>query len=344
MIANTSVVRELLVAAALLLFVSMETRAGDDLQAPEWRTSPISGVESLYHTEADRENDYSRLLDGRLDSTPPRLVAQYPRVADPVEAAADPDAQDLSYLSRELINPVTSLWSLTLQSNNFRLENDEWAYNLLFQPVLPVGLTKDINLITRPVLPLYNSVPVPTGPGEFDQTTGLGDMILLEMFSLANTGNWIIGAGPTFIFPTASKRFTGQGKWQVGPALGLGYITQRWLLGAFIQQWWSFAGDSDRPDTSQMNLQPFASWFFNGGWNIAYSGNILANWEAPSSDTWTVPLGVGVGKVMRVGKLPVRVQVAVQYMPIRPSDFGPEWNFQIQLTPVIPRLIREPIF
>lgn len=239
---------------------------------------------------------------------------------------------------------MTSLWSLTFQFNNFRLENNQLFNNLLFQPVLPVALTNDVNLITRPVLPLYNIVPRPTASGVLKRTAGFGDMALLELFSPANTGNWILGAGPTFIFPTASSTFTGQGKWQVGPALGLGYITDEFLLGVFPQQWWSYAGASNRRDTSQMNLQPIAQYFFGEGWNIGYSGNILADWKAPSSERWAVPVGLGFGKVLRLGILPVRIQLAAQYMPVRPSNFGQKWNIQLQLTPVIPRLISEPLF
>jgi hypothetical protein len=27
-------------------------------------------------------------------------------------------------------------------------------------------------------------------------------------------------------------------------------------------------------------------------------------------------------------------------MPVRPSNFGQEWNFQVSVTPVIPKLIK----
>jgi hypothetical protein len=126
--------------------------------------------------------------------------------------------------------------------------------------------------------------------------------------------------------------------------LVVGYLTDKFILGAFPQQWWSFAGDSSRPDTSQMNLQPIAAWFFGEGWSVGYSGNILADWKAPSNNRWTVPIGVAVGKVVKLGKLPVKIQLAGQYMPIRPDNVGQEWNIQINLTPVIPKLIKEPLF
>jgi hypothetical protein len=135
--------------------------------------------------------------------------------------------------------------------------------------VLPVALTKNWNLITRPVVTLFNSAPYPNphNPAEIKRTMGFGDTVFMEM--LAPTpklvGNWLLGIGPTFILPTASSDFTGQGKWQVGPAVVVGYLSKKWILGTFVQNWTSFGGSGNRPGTNQMNLQPFAGYFLPGG-------------------------------------------------------------------------------
>ena len=252
-------------------------------------------------------------------------------------------------LAKEITNPVTSLWQLQLQFNNLKLESSdtplsqEWVHNLYFQPVLPVSLTEHWNLITRPVFTLYNSVPVPTGPTTNKQTTTFGDTTLASVLSPAGHEPWIFRVGPTFIFPTAGGDATGQGKYQAGPAIGGGYITKKFMVAAFAQQWWSFAGDSDRSDTSQLNLLPLIYRFWGDGWSVGYSGNILADWKAPSGETWTVPVGAALGKVVFFGRLPVQIQVAGQYFVERPTG-GPEWNAQLQLTPVIPRLIKKTLF
>jgi hypothetical protein len=217
------------------------------------------------------------------------------------------------------------------------------VYNLYFQPVLPVKLSEGMNLVTRPVITLYNSVPVPTGPSSTEQTTDFGDMILAQVLSPAGTEPWIFGVGPTWIFPTAGSDFTGQGKWQVGPAIGGGYITNKFMIACLAQQWWSFAGDEDRASTSQLNLLPLLYRFFGEGWSVGYSGNPVADWEAPSGEKWTVPLGVSLGKVIMFGLLPVQLQVAGQYFVEKPTG-GPKWNAQIQITPVIPRLINKTLF
>ena len=249
-----------------------------------------------------------------------------------------------SELNRQLTNPVSSIWSIANQFNNFELNNGHWNNNWNFQPVMPVSLTKDWNLITRPVMPFYNIVPHETAPGQFERAAGLGDLALLELLSPAHSGNWVLGAGPTFIFPTATSHFTGQGKWQMGPSAVVGYLTKEFFIGVFPQQWWSIGGEHGRPGTNQMNLQPIATIFFGEGWSIGYSGNILANWTAPSEDVWTVPIGLGLAKVVKFGRLPVKLQLAVQYMPVHPRISGQEWNVQVSITPVIPKLIKGVLF
>ena len=164
--------------------------------------------------------------------------------------------ESASELNRELTNPVSSIWSIANQFNNFELNNGQWNNNWNFQPVMPVSLTKDWNLITRPVMPFYNIVPHETSPGEFARDTGLGDLALVELLSPANSGNWILGVGPTAIFPTATSEFTGQGKWQLGPTAVVGYLTKQYFIGVFPQQWWSIGGQHGKPNTNQMNLNP----------------------------------------------------------------------------------------
>ena len=274
--------------------------------------------------------------------------------AGPPDAPAAASGDEMVELSKKLANPVSELWSIAFQQNNFRVstlpgQDDEWNSNLNFQPVLPVALTSRWNLITRPVITVLNSVPHPVlGPGgvETERTTAFGDTVWMEMFSPspAVAGQWLLGIGPTFIFPTAASDYTGQGKWQVGPAAIVGYLDKKWILGGFVQNWTSFGGDGDRADTNQMNLQPIASWFFPDGWSVGYSGNVLANWEESRDEVWTVPVGIAVSKMLRFGRLPVKLQVAGQYMPIHPDNFGQEWNLQFSVVPVLPKMIKGTLF
>ena len=332
-----------LAAAAVLTLVSV---------APAWAADDsVTGLTAprLYPGALPYHLDVGG-LDGTLGqgdlgvNTPTtRLVAQAtgaPATAGAPAAEPDGPEESASELNRKLTNPVSSLWSITNQFNNFKLSNGHWNNNWNFQPVLPVSLTRDVNLITRPVMPFYNIVPHETTPGQFERTAGLGDLALLELLSPAHSGHWVLGAGPTFIFPTATSKFTGQGKVQAGPGVVVGYLTKEFILGVFPQQWFSIGGDPGRPDTSQLNLQPIAAIFFGDGWSFGYSGNILADWKAPSRDVWTVPIGAAIGKVVKLGRLPVKIQLGLQYMPVRPRSSGQEWNVVVEVTPVIPKLIK----
>jgi len=159
------------------------------------------------------------------------LSAAAARAADPGAAtppAADDDRNAApTEINKKLTNPVSSIWSITFQQNNYRLTFHKpnsvtrWSSNLLFQPVLPVAITNDWNLITRPVVPLFVSQPHPNpnDPTKNARNTNFGDITLLNMISPSPNlvGNWLLGLGPTWIFPTAGSEFTGQGKWQVGP-------------------------------------------------------------------------------------------------------------------------------
>lgn len=275
--------------------------------------------------------------------------------SSPVAPSAVPDSSvpastlSANELAKQISNPVTDLWQLQFQFNNEKLEtsnspvSDKWVNNLYFQPVLPVKLTENWNLITRPVIALYNSVPYPTGPVSSERTTTLGDTILAQVLSPAGSEPWIFGVGPTWIFPTAGSDLTGQGKWQGGPAVGGGYITNKFMIAALAQQWWSFAGDADRKNTNQLNVLPLIYRFFGDGWSVGYSGSILTDWKAPSGERWTVPVGLSLGKVVKLGILPVQIQIGGQYFVQSPMG-GPKWNLQLQFTPVIPRLITKTLF
>ena len=188
---------------------------------------------------------------------------------------------------------------------------------------------------------MVNSVPVPTQKGRIYQATGFGDTILATLLSPSPklAGPWILGAGPSFIFPTATTTNVGQKKWQLGPGGVFGYLGEHYIVGVFPQQWFSVAGNGSK-QTSQMNVQYFAAYFLPHGWSVGTSPNVLINWYASDGNKVTFPIGLNVSKVQKLGILPVKFQVQGQYMPVNPSVFGQRWNIQVAITPVIPKLIK----
>ena len=249
----------------------------------------------------------------------------------------------LTEVNKELSNPISTIWALSFQQNTFWLNKPERnVVNVLFQPVLPVSITSNWNLITKPVIPVFNSTPYVNKSGNLHRVTGFGDTALVELLSPGTrlAGPWLIGAGPTFIFPTASNSRLGQNKWQIGPTGLLGYLGEKWIAGVFPQQWWSVGGPGSNT-TSQMNVQYFFSYFPAAGWSVGTSPNMLVNWYARKySNKVTFPIGLNVSKVVKIGPLPVKFAVQGQYMPVHPDVFGQKWNLQFSVTPAIPKLIK----
>ena len=171
-------------------------------------------------------------------------------------------------------------------------------------------------------------------------------MSLVEIVSPSTSlvgPNWLLGLGPTVIAPTASNAKVGQGKWQVGPTGVLGYLGDKFALGLFPQQWWSVGGYAAH-NVSQLNLQYFVVYFPGDGWSIESTPNILVNWDGSGGNKVMFPVGIGLAKVVRIGPLPVKLALEVQYMPVHPDLFGEKWNVQLKISPVIPKLIKGVLF
>jgi hypothetical protein len=271
-------------------------------------------------------------------------------------APAHAQAPSADELNKQLNNPVSSVWSLTLQNNVTQLKNSggnlpewdnhdtEWLYNANFQPVLPLPLTEDWNLISRPVLSLFMDKPV------FDQTrfegkSGLGDTTFFSLLAPAHPKTKLLwGIGPTLIFPTASPEILGQEKWQAGPAAVALDLSDRWVFGVLPQHWWSYAGDGGAPSVSFTNVQYFIQRLFPGGWQVGMAPNFTVDWKADHDNAVTFPVGLGVGKLLHLGKLPVKVVAEAQYAVVHPEDIGQRWNLRLVLTPVLPALVKHPLF
>ena len=238
-------------------------------------------------------------------------------------------------LAKAAQNPVADLISLPLQNNtNFGVGPGDDVQNVLnIQPVMPVELSENWNLITRTIAPvIYQPELVPGYGSEF----GLGDINTTLFLSPAKPGKIIWGVGPVFSFPTASDRVLGTDKWSAGPSAVVLTIRGPWVVGALANNLWSYAGDDDRKDVNQFLLQYFINYNLPKGWYISSAPIITANWKADSGDKWTVPFGGGIGKIFRIGKQPVNAQVQAFYNVEKPVN-GPDWTLRLQLQFLFPK-------
>jgi hypothetical protein len=264
------------------------------------------------------------------------------------EEAQPPSKQEPSEeeLAKQTQNPVADLISVPFQNNfNFGTGSKNrtvWILNI--QPVIPIKISEEWNLITRTIMPVINQPSLFPGTSS---ATGLGDINPTFFFSPAKSGELIWGVGPTFTLPTATDSLIGSGKFSMGPAAVALSIQGHWVYGALANNQWSVAGWG-KQNVNALLLQPFVNYNLPDGWYLLTAPIMTANWAAnKAGDVWTVPLGGGVGKLFRLGeilpleghpiaKLPINTQLQAFGNVHRP-EFGSDWQLRFQVQLLFPK-------
>jgi hypothetical protein len=279
-----------------------------------------------------------------------------------------PGESPSSDLAKKLQNPVADLISFPLQSNfdlgggvdipsgfgrgfltrvlprgparlasrvlNFALRDEPnrgqaFRYTLNIQPVIPISLNDDWNVISRTILPVVYQDDV-LG---ISSRGGLGDTVQSLFLSPKSTEPFIWGAGPVFLFPTATDDTLGAERWGMGPT---GVILKQdgpWTYGILANHIWSFARDDDRKEVNATYLQPFLSYTFKTATTISFSTESTYDWIG---DQWTVPLIGGVSQLVKIGKLPVSLGVNGKYW-VEGPDGAPVWGMRFTMTFLFPK-------
>jgi hypothetical protein len=214
-------------------------------------------------------------------------------------SSAAPADEDLAKKSQ---NPIADLVSVPFQSNtNFSAGPFNRTQEVLnIQPVVPLHITAEWNLISRTIMPVI-SQPDPIFNGS---TNGIGDITQEFFVSPTHPGDLIWGVGPVFTIPSATDPILGQGKVLVGPTAVLLTTPGHWVIGVLVNNQWSVGGNPLRPPVNEFLAQPFVNYNMAHGWFLTSSPVITANWLATSDHRWTVPFGGGVGRVFKLGDQP----------------------------------------
>jgi hypothetical protein len=251
-------------------------------------------------------------------------------------ALAEMSAEELAKLAQ---NPVGNLVSVPFQNNtNFNVgPQDDRTQNILnIQPVIPITLNENWNLITRTIVPLIWQPEFAPGQGT---TFGLGDIQLSTFVSPSNPSpsGLIWGAGAIVQMPTASNGL-GNKNWGLGPTAVALHLQKGdpWVFGALANNVWSLSNDGRGGSYSNFLLQPFVNYNFPEGFYLTSAPIVTANWKADSGDQWTVPLGGGVGKIFHLGRLPVNSQLSAYYNVVTPDD-GADWSTRLQVQFMFPK-------
>jgi hypothetical protein len=250
--------------------------------------------------------------------------------ADSPPPAADNSAE----LAKKLANPIANLISLPIKV--------DWdtgigpaeasATTYVIQPVVPISLNADWNVISRTIIPyVERQSPLTGGHGE----SGLADVTQSFFFSpkAPTSGGWIWGAGPVLLLPTASNNAIGSEKWGAGPTAVVLRQDSGWTYGILANHIWSFAGDDDRADISATFLQPFLSYTTKTYTTFSINTESTYDWK---NEQWTVPLNLSVSQLLKFGQQPVSFALGARHYVERPSN-GPDWGLRFTVTFLFPK-------
>jgi hypothetical protein len=260
---------------------------------------------------------------------PPPAGAEASQGAAGTEASQG-GAESTNKLREAAQNPVADLISLQFQDNPaFIYGPYHGTQNVLnFQPVIPIHLNEDWNLIARPITPIVRQ---PRLAPDLGPEFGLSNIEPELFLSPAHPGEFIWGLGPALYLPTATDKTLGTNAWGAGPgAVGL-TIQEPWIVGAVFNNVWAWRNGQK---VDAMTLQYFVNYNLPEGWYLASQPIITADWRARAEDKWVVPVGGGVGRVFKLEDLPpINAQVQAFYNAVRPTAgpvTGPIWSLRFQ--------------
>jgi hypothetical protein len=256
------------------------------------------------------------------------------RSAEPSPSSDGGSADDATALAKKLQNPIGDLYSFPFQNNtNFNTGPNKGTQDILnIQPVIPIHINEDWNVITRTILPLIwqpslqpaQTVPFGSGPTTFSAFLSPSKPV----------NGWLWAVGPVIQVPTISDKSLGSNVWGAGPTAALVYIKGPWVTGVLANNVWSLGGTQGLSGT-RYNLflvQPFANYNFDKGWYTGTAPIITANWLTAGNKAWTLPVGAQVGRVVKIGgKLPVNFLLGAYYDALRP-EYGSTWQLRTQVT------------
>jgi len=253
--------------------------------------------------------------------------------------------------TEDSMNPLSTVISVPFENNTlFNVGPSKTTVNILnVKPIFPVNLG-DWNLINRITLPIAYTEgqdeevtgDFTTGignPGSFGlgSVYGLADVTYQGFLTPARSGKIAWGLGGSLVLPTHTKDRFGSNKWSAGPAIVIFSTQGNWIWGAIAQNIWSFAGDSDAADVNVFSAQFTVNYKLKNRWYLTTAPLIVANWEVDKENRWTVPVGGGIGRLLKLkGKKAVAIDAGAYYNVETPR-FANNWYSQVLVNFLFPK-------
>jgi hypothetical protein len=204
-----------------------------------------------------------------------------------------------------------------------------------FQPVVPISIGDDWNVISRTILPvIYTNRFVPPFDGP---NFGTGDTVQSFFFSPKAPSSWgkiIWGVGPAFQLPTATVGSLGAQKWGAGPTVVMLKMAGPVTAGFLANQVWGFAGNDNRKRFNQTFFQPFVTYTTHTA--TTFGANMENSYDFVDS-RWTAPVNIFVSQMARLGPQIAQFQVGFRSYVATPDGVGPNWGLRFTVILLFPK-------
>ena len=294
---------------------------------PAWtqETQSADGAKTEKASSDASQSDTKKDANNALPSEPGQGTA--------APSAPQPAGSDSQELAKKLSNPVASLISVPFQSNfDFGLgpNKNGFRYTMNFQPVIPIKLNNNWNLIARTIVPIIHQSDVVPGTSQ----SGIGDIVQSFFLSPNKTKPFVWGLGPVLLYPSGTDQFLGTGKFGVGPTFLILKQKKQWTVGALMNHIWSVAGDAARSDVSSTFFQTFVSYTTRKAWTFGVNAESTYDWV---SEQWSVPVNLSVSKLVRFGKQPVSMGGGLKCWATSPAGGAQNCGLRLTVTPLFPK-------
>jgi len=231
-------------------------------------------------------------------------------------------AQDAGDTAAQANNPLANMTALNFQNYYIgRITDTDKDGNQFWLRFAKPFEVADTRWLMRASLPV-NTYPVAAGG---DLATGMGDLNVFAAY-LFDTSNPAVsfGLGPQITAPTAPDERLGSEKWSAGFANVLfDGRSQRFQYGYLLTWRASFAGSADSANVNVGAFQPFAFYQLGDGLYLRSAPIWVYNFD---NDAYSIPLGLGIGKVIKRGKTVFNVFVEPQVSVAYRGPGQPDWQ------------------
>lgn len=255
-------------------------------------------------------------------------------IASSLGSGAAAQSTDASELSKQLSNPLANLISVPIKldyNSGFATGNGDQT-TMTVQPVIPISISNDWNVISRTIAPIvFQDGVVP----ELGHQSGFGNTTQSFFFSpkAPTKGGMIWGVGPIFQLPTATDRIA-PAEWGAGITGVVLKQTGGLTIGGLASQYGSVSHGEYGDKFSATYLQPFISYSTPSGTSYTLNSEATYEWN---SEEWSIPINAMVGQMVKFGKQNVQLTAGVRYWADSPAGGPDDWGGRLQMTFLFPK-------